>query len=98
MKNLQKNPELIGNEVILCTGLPGNRSISRNTCVRRYLLAKKKAREFSKIGFDMGQMSSLEICCTCLEGSINAKRYKNKLLEHAGYLDDSAEHEKKRKK
>jgi len=87
----------MGNEVILCTGLPGNRSISRNTCIRRYLLAKKEAREFPNTGFDMGQMSSLEICCTCLEGSINAIKYKNELVENADYLDDSAKDEKNRK-
>jgi len=98
MKKSQKNLKLMQNEVILCTGLPGNRSISRNTCIRRYLLAKRKAREFPKTGFDMGQMSSLEICCTCLEGSINVIRYKNKLLEHADYLDESAKDKKRRKK
>jgi hypothetical protein len=98
MKNSQKNPELMGNELILCTGLPGNQSISRQTCGRRYLLAKKRARVFSKTGFDIGRMSSLEMCYTCLEGSINAKRYKDKLLEYADYHDDSAEHGKKRKK
>ncbi|MFC1863049.1 hypothetical protein ACFL1Z_03755 [Thermodesulfobacteriota bacterium] len=67
-------------ELIQCIGLPGKRLISRYICGRRYVLALKRAKMSAKPGLDIAHMSSLDICCTCVEGKTNAKSFKNELL------------------
>ena len=72
MDHSHKNRTLRENEFILCTGLPGRRHITREDCGRRHLLARKEIQKFSGAELDLDKASSLEICSTCLEGSINA--------------------------
>jgi hypothetical protein len=70
-------------ELIKCIGLPGKKLISRHICGQRHLLAIKRAQVSVKTNLDIAHMSSLEVCGTCVEGSINAKIYKHEILENA---------------
>ena len=80
MIHFHKNKDLRENEFILCTGLPGHRHITREDCGRRYLLAREKTQKNSGAEQDLARISSLEICSTCPEGSINAEICEDKHL------------------
>jgi hypothetical protein len=83
MNHFHKNTDLKENELILCTGLPGHRRITREDCGRRYILARKDKQKFPETDLDIGKISGLETCSTCPEGSINAELCAQKRLHQA---------------
>ena len=61
--------------MIVCICIPGSQDISRYECGKRYFLARKRAKLLSNTDLGISGMSSLEVCCTCLEGKNNLEKY-----------------------
>lgn len=74
----QIKKEALDLKLIECNRQPGNLKISRQACVRRYILAQNQYMQGPKGHFGVSFRMGLEKCRTCPKGRAYSKRIRKK--------------------